>query len=220
MSDAPPPGKDDIYAGARRGPLTRVAEPLAAQARERRHALYRRVMAPRPDDRILDVGCGPVGLAGFEPDADITGLDSYFRPDYPGRQFVPGDATELPFADTEFAIAYSNSLVEHLDPADRARFASEIRRVASRYWVQTPNRRFPVEPHTLLPCFQFLPRALRRRLWRFGVAGGEFEDIRLLDAAELRRLFPDAVILRERVAGLTKSLIATGPAQRLPDGLG
>jgi hypothetical protein len=40
-----------------------------------------------------------------------------------------------------------------------------------------------------------------------------YEPIELLGAAELRRLFPDAVILRERFAGLTKSLIAAGPAE-------
>jgi len=34
-----------------------------------------------------------------------------------------------------------------------------------------------------------------------------------LGAAELRQLFPDAVILRERFLGLTKSLIAAGPAE-------
>ena len=40
----------------------------------------------------------------------------------------------------------------------------------------------------------------------------DYEPIELLDTAELRGLFPDAVILRERFAGLTKSLIAAGPA--------
>jgi len=33
-------------------------------------------------------------------------------------------------------------------------------------------------------------------------------DIRLLDAADLRRLFPGTEIVRERLAGWTKSLIA------------
>ena len=109
-------------------------------------------------------------------------------------------------------IAYSNSLVEHLDPADRPRFADEIRRVAGRYWVQTPNRYFPIEPHVLLPGYQFLPEGAQRRIWRIGMPRGPYEQIELLSAAELRELFPDAVILRERFAGLTKSLIAAGPA--------
>lgn len=172
-------------------------------------------MAPRPGDRILDVGCGTAGLAGYEPDADVTGLDLADRPDYPGRRFVRGDARALPFDAGSFEIAYSNSLVEHLDPADRRRFADEIRRVASRYWVQTPNRYFPIEPHALLPGFQFLSEGAQRRLWKLGVPRTPYERIELLTAAELRALFPAALILRERFAGLTKSLIAAGPAERL-----
>jgi SAM-dependent methyltransferase len=170
-------------------------------------------MAPGPDDRILDVGCGPEGLAAFEPGAQITGLDAVERPGYPGRRFVRGDARALPFEQGSFEIAYCNSLVEHLDPADRPRFASEIRRVAPRYWVQTPNRYFPIEPHALLPGFQFMPEPARRRLWRLGVPRTPYERIELLSADELRELFPDALILRERFAVLTKSLIAAGPAE-------
>jgi SAM-dependent methyltransferase len=204
-----------VYNEARAGLLTRVAEPFAQRARRRRHALYREVIVPVPGESVLDIGCGAEGLTAFEPESEITGLDAVDRPDYPGTRFVRGDARTLPFEDGEFEIAYSNSLIEHLEPADRTRFAAEVRRVAGRYWVQTPNRRFPIEPHVLLPGFQFLPPRAQRRLWRLGVLRIPYQPIHLLDAAELSRLFPDAVILRERFAGMTKSLIAAGPAERI-----
>jgi SAM-dependent methyltransferase len=206
------PRRGQVYSQAHRRGLARIAEPFSRRARERRHSLYRRAMAPKLGDRILDVGCGMAGLAGFEPHADITGLDAANRPHYPGRRFVRGDARALPFDPGSFEIAYSNSLVEHLDPTDRQRFADEIRRVAVRYWIQSPNRYFPIEPHVLLPGFQFLPESARRRLWGLGMPRTPYEQIELLSAAELHRLFPDALILRERFAGLTKSLIAAGPA--------
>lgn len=170
-------------------------------------------MAPRPDERVVDVGCGAAGLAAFAPSTEIVGVDLKERPEYagPGRTFVQADARALPFEDGAFDIAYSNSLVEHIAPAGRQAFAAEIRRVAGRYFVQTPNRWFPLEPHVLLPFFQHLPLGLRRRMWRLGVAQGEFEDIRLLGRRELRALFPDAEILVERAGPLAKSLIAAGP---------
>ncbi|MFN2613099.1 MAG: class I SAM-dependent methyltransferase [Solirubrobacterales bacterium] len=215
-----PASDKGVYSEARRGLLTRLADPLAARARRRRHTVFERMIDPRPGERILDIGCGPAGtgLAALEPEAAITGVDSIGRPGYESgpRRFVEADARALPFADDSFEIAYSNSVVEHLDPADRPRFAQEIRRVAGRYLVQTPNRWFPVEPHVLLPGFQFLPLSARRRLWGMGVSEDPFADIRLLDAGQLRELFPGAVIVRERFAGFTKSLIAVGPAERIP----
>jgi hypothetical protein len=91
-----------------------------------------------------------------------------------------------------------------------------VRRVAGRYFVQTPNRGFPIEPHSLLPLVHLLPPGLGRRLWRFGVSTDPYESARLLGARELRRLFPDARIVRERFGPMTKSLVAAGPAESLP----
>lgn len=218
MSSEPAP-RQGVYADARGGPLTRIADPIAARARAARHEVFEKMIALRGGETVVDVGCGPAGtgLAALEPEAMITGVDTVNRPGYAEgpRHFLQADARALPFDDGEFDVAYSNSVIEHLDPADRARFASEIRRVAGRYLVQTPNVWFPVEPHVLLPGFQFLPLAARRRLWGLGVSEDPFTDIRLLDSAELRGLFPDAVIVRERFAGLTKSLVAVGPADRV-----
>jgi hypothetical protein len=103
-------------------------------------------------------------------------------------------------------------VIEHVPPELQARFAAEISRAARRYFVQTPNKYFVLEPHYQLPFFQFLPRAVRQALNRRFTLGwqakGEWEEISLLSAGDLRRLFPEAEILRERVLGLTKSLIA------------
>ena len=203
-----------VYRTARPGLRTRAASAVAARSRASRVRLYRELIRPRRDETVLDVGCGELGLAAFEPPEQITGTDIDDYPAYPGARLVQADATDLPFADGEFDVAYSNSLIEHLEPALRPRFAAELRRTAGRYFVQTPNHFFPIEPHSLVPGLQFLPPRARRRAWRLGVAEG-FEDIRLLRAAELQRLFPDAVIVRERIGPLTKSLVAAGPADRV-----
>ena len=166
-------------------------------------------MRPAESDPVLDVGCGSVGLATLGVPGRVTGVDRGDRPDYPGERFVQADARELPFADGEFAIAYSNSLIEHLPRRrSRQRAAAEMARVGRRLFVQTPNRWFPIEPHALLPLVHWLPRSLGRRLWKLGVTGEPFDDIQLLTARELQALFPGARIVRERVGPLTKSLIA------------
>ena len=147
----------DVYGTARGRVRARVASPLAARARARRHERFFALAGLAPGMRVVDVGCGALGLRGLEPDLDITGVDVAPRPQYPGP-FVQADATErLPFDDGAFDLAYSSSVVEHVDPARRAAFAAEIRRVARGWFVQTPAWSFPIEPHALLPFAHWLP---------------------------------------------------------------
>jgi SAM-dependent methyltransferase len=194
----------DVYPTAR-GPLPRLAEPFAKRARARRHARFLALVAPSAQMRILDVGCGALGLRGLAPDLDITGVDLVERPSYPGP-FVRADAAErLPFADGEFDLAYCNSVIEHIEAARRPAFAAELRRVARGWYVQTPARSFPIEPHSLLPGAQWLPVALRRRYWRLG-ATGAWEEVALLRRGELEALF--GVAEPERFGPLTKSWIS------------
>lgn len=201
----------EAYATARQGLRTRLANRYSRRARARRGELFRGLIAPRDGETAVDVGCGAAGLAALEPGLEVTGVDHADRPGYPGARFVRADAAALPFGDGEFDIAYSNSVLEHLRPEARTEYARELRRVGRRWFVQTPSRWFPVEPHALLPFVHWLPRAVGRRLWRLGVSGDPYDEVCLLGARELRRLFPDAVIVRERAGPLTKSLVAAGP---------
>ncbi len=194
----------DIYATAR-GPLARLASPFARRARERRHAQFFALTGVRPGAKILDVGCGPLGLRALEPGLDITGVDLAPQPAYPGP-FVQGDPAEgLPFADGEFDLAYCNSVIEHVPPERRAAFAQELRRVARAWYVQTPARSFPIEPHALLPAAHWLPVRVRKGYWRLGAAGG-WEDISLLRKSELEGLFEGSVF-GERWGRVVKSWI-------------
>ncbi|TMM19182.1 MAG: class I SAM-dependent methyltransferase [Actinobacteria bacterium] len=195
---------EDVYATAR-GPLARVASPLAARARARRHARFFALARLPGSARVLDLGCGRVGLRALEPGLDITGVDIVDRPDYPGA-FVRADAAAgLPFAADEFDLVYCSSVIEHVPRGRRAAFAAEVRRVGKGWYVQTPAYAFPIEPHSLLPGAHWLPARLRRPYWRLGAAG-EWQEISLLRRAELERLFGPA--LPERFGPLVKSWVS------------
>jgi SAM-dependent methyltransferase len=200
----------DVY-GTARGPLARLASPLAARARARRHAEFFVLTHLQPGARVLDLGCGQIGLRALEPNLDITGVDLQPRPDYPGP-FVQGDAADgLPFADREFDLVYCSSVIEHVPPARRAAFAAELRRVGRGFYVQTPAYSFPIEPHALLPFAHWLPVSLRKPYWRLGAAG-EWEQISLLRRSEMERLF-GAPALPERIGPLVKSWICVRPCR-------
>lgn len=184
--------------------MGQIAEPFAARARLRRLEWFLRVAGVGRDTRILDIGCGGFGLRALLPDFAITGVDVVDRPEYQGP-FVRADATDrLPFADQSFDIAYASSVIEHIPPALRPAFASEVRRVGHGWYVQTPAISFPIEPHALLPGAHWLPPGIRRRYWRLG-AGGDPDEVQLLRRRELERLFGPAV--PERFGPLTKGWV-------------
>jgi SAM-dependent methyltransferase len=197
----------DVYATAR-GPLARAAGPLAARARARRHERFFALTRLAPTARVLDVGCGSLGLRALEPALDITGVDVLAAPGYPGP-FVRADPAEgLPFADRSFDLVYCSSVIEHVPPERRTAFAAELRRVGRGWFVQTPARSFPIEPHSLLPGAHWIPGRLRRPYWRLGATGG-WEEISLLSRAELEALFGPAQ--PERIGPLVKSWVCVSP---------
>jgi SAM-dependent methyltransferase len=201
----------DVYATAN-GPLARLASPLARLARRRRHEQFFSRTRLEAGARVLDLGCGRIGLRALEPRLDITGCDLRERPDYPGP-FVRADAAErLPFANDEFDLVYCSSVIEHVAPERREAFAAELRRVGRGWFVQTPAFSFPIEPHALLPFAHWLPVRLRERYWRLGVAGS-WEEITLLRRGEMERLFGPA--RAERVGPFVKSWVSVlAPEER------
>ncbi|MDO9410516.1 class I SAM-dependent methyltransferase [Patulibacter sp.] len=201
----------DVYATAR-GPVARLASPVAARLRARRHGLLAELTGVLPGDRVLDVGCGTLGLRAQQVDLDITGTDLVDRPTYPGP-FVRADATvHLPFDDGAFDLVHASSVIEHIPPHHRQAFARELLRVGRGVYVQTPAFSFPIEPHALLPVAHWLPPVVRRPYWRLG-AQGHWEDVRLLRRAELAGLFPSAVVHAEALGLLTKSWMAVRPVR-------
>lgn len=197
------PAGNDVYATAPH-PFARLASPLAARARARRHRRFFALTGIDSEARILDVGCGRLGLRALEPTLEITGTDRDAQPGYPGP-FVQADAAlGLPFADGEFDLVYCSSVIEHVPPSQRAAFAAELRRVGRGWLVQTPARSFPIEPHALLPFAHWLPGRLGRAYWRLGAADAS-EEIALLSRGELEALFGPA--LPERLGPLTKSWV-------------
>lgn len=135
---------------------------------------------------------------------------------------MAGDASSPSVLDgAKFDLAHSNSVIEHVgDDAAMAGFAENVRRLAPRYYVQTPNYWFPYEPHFQLPFFQYLPEAARVQIIR-NFAVGYFDKIdnaaeawdiikhhRMIGSRQMAAFFPDAEISFEKVAKLNKSIIA------------
>jgi ubiquinone/menaquinone biosynthesis C-methylase UbiE len=117
----------------------------------------------------------------------------------PPSTFVIADGCMLPYRDQQFDYVFSNAVIEHIPPRHQPRFASEIRRVARYgYFVATPDRHFPIDPHTLLPGIQFLPLRLRRSYAKLSLRTitESIDGINMLSARDMKTFFPEARIIR------------------------
>jgi hypothetical protein len=207
-----------------------TADRLAAMSRRfrrRRMARFAAELGITAETRVLDIGGTPENwqLLDALPRLVLLNTPRAAAELAGAAAWVAGDGRALPFRDGAFDVVFSNSVIEHVgDAASQKQFAREVARVGRAYWVETPNRWFPVEQHLLTPFVHWLPqrwqRALAPRLnwWRVLVPVSAdrrdfyidhyLQDVRLLGPGELRALFPEARILRERVLGVAKSLVA------------
>ncbi len=206
---------------------SRILQSAFRHFRSLRMRLFERTFEISSSTRILDVGGSSEiwQFAAVLPQVTLLNLPTALSSSGAQVTQIAGDGRFLPFRDRSFDIVFSNSVIEHVGTRqDQLKFAEEVGRVGRSYWVQTPNRRFPLEMHLMLPLIQFLPKSTQRLLiYRF--TGWEklvrpsaeerafylehfLNELNLLDRATLTELFPGATILSERVFGFSKSLIA------------
>lgn len=202
--------------------IRRAAGAISLRSRRRKFRLFMELLRPTEETTIVDVGVAdaPFGAgqggaatynfleAMYPWRARITAVSidelPRFREAFPEIRTVHADGRDLPFADGEFDVAFSNAVVEHLgDRAAQEAFVRELCRVARRVFVTTPNRLFPIDPHTLLPLVHWLPQRARERLLR----RPDLRGFKPLSPREFRSLFPYPVRLVAR--GVT--LVAVGP---------
>ncbi|HET7043596.1 MAG TPA: class I SAM-dependent methyltransferase [Gaiellaceae bacterium] len=194
--------------------LRRAASRASLRSRERKLRLFLDTFAPGPETSVLDVGVTDSGYGGtYGTDnflearypwperitaVGVTSLDR-FGEAFPQVHRVTADGRALPFADGEFELGFSNAVVEHVgDLDDQRALVRELCRVARRVFVTTPDRRFPLEVHTLLPLVHWLPRAAQP---------ASLDGIRLLGPRAFRELFPYPV----RIVSSGVTLTAIGP---------
>jgi len=208
-------------------PALRLFHSLSGRFRRRRMERFASEFGITAETRVLDIGGTPEYWNILRVRPRVTLLNTpRAAEEVGGGTWVAADWRALPFRDRSFDVVFSNSVIEHVGDAESQRsFATEVARVGRCYWVQTPNRWFPVEQHLLTPFVHWLPKGMQQAIvprltvWsaitrvtpdrrRFYLEH-YLADVRLLSARELQSLVPGARVIRERFLGWTKSLIAS-----------
>ncbi|MGY8635120.1 class I SAM-dependent methyltransferase [Bradyrhizobium sp. 14AA] len=95
-----------------------------------------------------------------------------------GLEMLPGVAHALPFGDQSFDCVTLANVFEHLEPALHNASMAEIYRVLAPGGIlvgQIPNPYFPIESHSRLPFFGFVPYRLQPLYWKLTPTGWDFE---------------------------------------------
>src|SRR5277367_6653106 len=139
--------------------VSRMSARISLQSRERKLRLFLDLFHPGPETTVVDVGVtdAPFGAGSsdnfFEalypwPER-VTGVGHTelhrFEAAFPKVTAVRADGRDLPFADGQFELGFSNAVVEHVGGGreGQRQFVAELCRVAARVFVTTPNRWFP-----------------------------------------------------------------------------
>jgi hypothetical protein len=204
--------------------VRRLAARVSARSRRRKLELFLESMRPTAETTVVDVGVSDGGYG-----ADALGTANFFEALYPWperivavstqhltvfqRAFpevmaVRADGRALPFPDDSFDIGFSNAVVEHLPDLESQRaFVGELCRVSRRVFLTTPNRRFPLDTHTLVPLAHWLPDERRDAVYR-RLGRDEGLGLRLLTPGALLALFPTQVRPRLVRRGMTLVAVA------------
>jgi SAM-dependent methyltransferase len=155
-----------------------LAVKIAGHQRRKMFESFASCMKIEEADTILDIGVTSDRSydhsnyleAWYPHKSRITavGIDNaaWIELEYPGVTFIGADGRDLPFANNTFDFIHSSAVIEHVGSRNQqARFLREAWRVARKgVFVTTPNRRFPVEFHTVLPLIHWLPALMYRKM--------------------------------------------------------
>lgn len=142
----------------------------------------------KPDDQVLDLGCGSGEIAAvLARHADVSCADAIDQR-VQGRELpfhLIDDATDID--ERRFDVVISNHVIEHV--ADARRHLHEIHRLlrpGGAVYLATPNRWWPWEFHARVPLLHYLPaRFFSRIAMRLGLLS---EPLRLLSLHQLSHL--------------------------------
>src|SRR5215813_11141380 len=109
--------------------LRRVASRVSMRSRRRKLDLFFEVLGPGPETTVVDVGVTDAPFGNGSSDNFFEALYPWperitavgrteldrFAAAFPRVQAIRSDGRELPFADGEFDLGFSNAVVEHVE---------------------------------------------------------------------------------------------------------
>jgi ubiquinone/menaquinone biosynthesis C-methylase UbiE len=108
------------------------------------------------------------------------------------KNILIGDGKNTLLDDNSFDIVHSNATIEHIGSFDdQISFTEEMLRISKNsIFIQTPNRFYPIDFHTIIPFIHWLPKKIHRKLLKFLNLHfySKEENLNLLSKKDLKKI--------------------------------
>ena len=178
--------------------------------------------------KIIDIGTTPslddlqnIILSKIKDNKNITCLSNLnckiLLKKYPNiKKILTGDGRNNNLPNNFFDIVHSNATIEHVGSyKNQLLFIKECIRISKKYvFIQTPNRYYPLDFHTILPLIHWLPKNIHRKILK--IIGLNFysleKNLNLLSKKDLINLCKELniknyKIIKYRLFFMTSNLI-------------
>ena len=177
---------------------------------------------------IIDIGTTPsieeeqnIFLENTKDNQNITCLSNQdckiLKKKYKNiKNIIIGDARKTIFENNSFEIVHSNATIEHVGSFEnQVLFLKEMLRISKEsIFIQTPNKYYPIDFHTLLPFIHWLPKKTHRKILKFLKMDfySKEENLNLLTIKELEQIceildIKEYKIFKHKLFFLTSNLI-------------
>jgi 2-polyprenyl-3-methyl-5-hydroxy-6-metoxy-1,4-benzoquinol methylase len=208
--------------------INQIFEKLAKDARNEFFNIFKKNTKYSKKKSIIDVGTTPclddvqnIILSKMKSNKNVTCLSNLnckiLYKKYPNiKKIITGDARNSNLRSNTFDIVHSNATIEHVgSDKNQLLFIRECIRISKEYvFLQTPNRFYPIDFHTILPFIHWLPKNIHRKILK--IMGLNFyslqKNLNLLSEYDLKNLcrklnIKNYKIIRHKLFLMTSNLI-------------
>lgn len=205
-----------------------IFEKIANNARNEFFNILKRNTKYSKKNSIIDIGTTPslddiqnIILSKIKDNKNVVCLSNLnckiLKKKYTNiKKILIGDGRNNKLPNNSFDIVHSNATIEHVGSyKNQLQFIKECIRISKKYiFIQTPNRFYPLDFHTILPFIHWLPKNIHRKILK--AIGLDFysleKNLNLLSEKNLMNICKDLnikkfQIIKYKLFFLTSNLI-------------
>ena len=220
--------RHETYSEAKKSFLYKIFQKITLKARNEFFNLFLVNNNYSKDKSIIDIGSTPslekeqnIFLENIKDNQNVTCLSNQdcriLKKKYKNiKNILIGNAKNTMLENDSFDIVHSNATIEHVGSFEnQVSFVKEMFRISNEsIFIQTPNRFYPLDFHTILPFIHWLPKKIHRKILKLMNLDfySKEENLNLLSIKDLKKIckilnVKKYKIIKHKLFFLTSNLI-------------